>query len=156
LKQKTLCFLVQGSPPQSILLGYKKRGFGAGKYAGIGGGIEPGESIQAAAIRELQEETQVVAQEEDLVFCGSLTFVFPSRRDWSQIVHVFRISRWQGSPQETEEMLPEWFSTQAIPYSKMWQDNAIWLPRLLAGQPVTATFTFDADNEAVLAYQFER
>ena len=34
-----------------ILLGYKKRGFGAGKWNGFGGKVEAGETIEEAAER---------------------------------------------------------------------------------------------------------
>lgn len=156
MKEKTLCFLIQGDPPQAVLLGFKKRGFGAGKFAGIGGGLEPGETPSGAALRELYEETTVQALEEDLHFRGCLTFHFPYRPEWSQVVYVFRLSRWRGSPQETGEMRPAWFSIQDLPLDQMWQDNAIWLPRLLSGRPVTARFTFAADNETVTDYHFEQ
>ncbi len=44
----TLYFVLQ---PGRVLLGLKKRGFGAGKYNGFGGKVEAGESIVAAALR---------------------------------------------------------------------------------------------------------
>jgi 8-oxo-dGTP pyrophosphatase MutT (NUDIX family) len=50
---RTLCFLIRGNPPTEILLGFKKAGFGAGKYAGISGKVEPGETTAMAAAREL-------------------------------------------------------------------------------------------------------
>lgn len=43
--------------PWRILLGLKKRGFGAGKWNGFGGKVEKGETIEAAALRELEEES---------------------------------------------------------------------------------------------------
>lgn len=39
----------------SVLLGWKKRGFGAFRYNGFGGKVEPGETVAAAAARELLE-----------------------------------------------------------------------------------------------------
>jgi len=42
-----------------LLLGMKKRGFGAGKWNGFGGKIEVGETPRAAAIREMKEEACV-------------------------------------------------------------------------------------------------
>jgi len=32
---------------------------------------------------------------------------------------------------ETEEMKPEWFSIDEIPYDKMWDDDSYWMPRIL-------------------------
>jgi 8-oxo-dGTP diphosphatase/2-hydroxy-dATP diphosphatase len=39
-----------------ILLGMKKRGFGMGKWNGFGGKVEPAETVEDAALRELEEE----------------------------------------------------------------------------------------------------
>lgn len=47
-KLLTLVLVVQ---PGKVLLGMKKRGFGAGKWNGFGGKVEPGESIEEAAKR---------------------------------------------------------------------------------------------------------
>jgi len=47
MKDRTLCFLMRGNPPSEVLLGFKKTGFGAGKYTGVGGKVEAGESMSA-------------------------------------------------------------------------------------------------------------
>ena len=39
-----------------ILLAKKKRGFGEGKYNGVGGKLEDGETPEEAMIRETEEE----------------------------------------------------------------------------------------------------
>jgi 8-oxo-dGTP pyrophosphatase MutT (NUDIX family) len=52
---------------RSILLGLKKRGFGAGKWNGFGGKVEPGESIVQGARRELLEESFLECAESELV-----------------------------------------------------------------------------------------
>lgn len=44
----TLVLVVQ---PSRVLLGMKKRGFGAGLWNGFGGKVQPGESIEEAARR---------------------------------------------------------------------------------------------------------
>ena len=51
--RRTLLFLQKGD---QILLAMKKRGFGAGRWNGVGGKLEAGEDIEEAAIRECQEE----------------------------------------------------------------------------------------------------
>ncbi|HEU5121620.1 MAG TPA: NUDIX domain-containing protein, partial [Candidatus Saccharimonadales bacterium] len=54
-----VCTLLFLKKDNRILLAMKKRGFGAGRYNGIGGKIEAGESVEAALIRECQEEIEV-------------------------------------------------------------------------------------------------
>lgn len=51
-KVLTLVFVRQG---QQLLLGYKKRGFGAGRFNGFGGKVEAGETPRQGAARELLE-----------------------------------------------------------------------------------------------------
>jgi 8-oxo-dGTP diphosphatase len=149
MREMTLCVLVCGEPVREVLLGLKKRGFGVGKYAGFGGGVEPGETVIQAAIRELQEETSITVSRANLRWAGHLTFLFPARPAWNQVVHVFLAAEWDGEPAESAEMRPQWFARDALPFAQMWQDAAHWLPRILDGQLIRARFTFLDDNETV-------
>jgi mutator protein MutT len=147
--QATLCFLIRGNPPREILLGLKKAGFGQGKYGGVGGKIEAGETATRAAVRELQEEIGVKVLEQDLQRMAHLTFLFPAKPKWSQVVHAFLVTKWDGNPVESTEMIPAWFASDDIPFEHMWQDVYHWLPRVLAGERLRASFTFKEDNETV-------
>jgi 8-oxo-dGTP diphosphatase len=140
---------LRGDPPGEVLLGYKKRGFGQGKYGGFGGKVENGESLEVAVLRETEEETGVHLSLQDLDYAGRLVFLFPSRLEWSQEVHVYRAQTWQGEPVESEEMIPEWYTFKNIPYSQMWDDSPYWLPPILAGRRIQGRFIFSADNEVV-------
>jgi 8-oxo-dGTP diphosphatase len=145
----TLCYLIRGNPPREILLGFKKIGLGQGKYGGFGGKIEAGETKTMAAVRELQEETGIKVLEKDLQRMAHLTFLFPAKPAWSQVVHAFLATKWDGHPVESTEMIPAWFAIDDIPFEKMWQDVSYWLPRVLAGERIRASFTFKEDNETV-------
>jgi 8-oxo-dGTP diphosphatase len=149
MKDATLCFLLRGTPPATILLGHKKRGFGAGKWAGIGGRIEAGESVEAAARREVDEEIGVTIPAADLHSRGVITFRFPQRPTWNQTVHLFVATHWIGEPAESEEMRPAWYATDNMPYDQMWGDARHWMARLLAGETLHLLITFSADNETV-------
>jgi hypothetical protein len=64
-------------------------------------------------------------------------------------VHVFRVDRFSGEPVETEEMRPEWFPVDAIPYDQMWPDDRYWLPLFLAGKKFRTRFLF-GEGDTVL------
>ena len=149
MRDATLCFPVKGNPITDILLGYKKVGFGKDYIGGFGGKIEAGESIIEATIRELAEETGLLASKDDLEAMGMLTFIFPARPAWNQVVHVSIIRTWKGSLVESTEMLPAWFNVLDIPYEQMWNDGSYWLPYVLQGQPLVAKFIFGVDNRTV-------
>ena len=149
MRDGTLCLPIQGSPPTHVLLGFKKQGFGAGKWGGLGGKIDKGETILEAAARELQEESSLTVSEQDLELRARLTFVFPARPGWNQLVYVFVVTSWTGKPTESAEVKPAWFAVPDIPYGGMWQDGIHWLPAILAGKRLQACFTFKDDNESV-------
>lgn len=155
MRDATLVFLIKGNPVSGILLGYKKAGFAQGKFNGFGGKVEPGETIERATVRELEEEAGIKVAERDLAKMARLTFVFPFRPDWDQVVHVFLARTWHGEPIESEEMKPAWFKVSEIPFGSMWQDDPHWLPRVLAGNRIKARFVFASDNETVVEAQVD-
>lgn len=53
---KKLLTLVLVVEPRRVLLGMKKRGFGAGKWNGFGGKVQTGETIEQGARRYTYKE----------------------------------------------------------------------------------------------------
>ncbi len=139
--QTTLCFLFRND---DILLAMKKRGFGKGKWNGTGGKLKEGESIEEAAIRETTEEIKVTPTVLEKV--AVLYFYFPHNSGpigKAEETTVFFIREWTGTPRETEEMRPQWFPIENIPYQEMWDDDMYWLPKVLTGKRITGKFLFD-------------
>jgi 8-oxo-dGTP pyrophosphatase MutT (NUDIX family) len=131
------------------MLGMKKRGFGKGKWNGLGGKVKEGETIEEAAIREFEEECGVRVKSAEKM--AELDFYFQSsRKEWNQRVHVFLAKGWDGDPVETEEMRPDWFLPDELPFHSMWQDDPHWLPLVLEGKKVKARFVFGEDNESII------
>ncbi len=150
MQQATLCFLMRGE--DEILLAMKKRGFGAGKWNGVGGKPQDGESIEKATIREMQEEISVSANEDMLEKKGSLRFYFPHKPDWDQEVHIYTLRDWQGEPIESEEMKPQWYRYNEIPLDKMWCDDKCWLPTVLRGNRIEGEFYLTPNGEDYDSY----
>ena len=141
----TLLFLIKDN---QILLAMKKRGFGAGRFNGVGGKPEPCETIEQTLIRESQEEVGVTPTEFDKV--AELTFDEYFKGEPAIMhVHVYTASDWTGTPTESEEMAPKWFSKNKLPYETMWPSDLIWLPQVVKGDKVNAYIELDKNDEII-------
>lgn len=152
MKQTTVTFLLN---ERNILLAMKKRGFGAGKWNGFGGKVEDGEDVLEAATREVAEEGTVIVHKWDLTRSAVLCFLYHDRPEWDQECHVFCARAWAGDPTETDEMRPQWFSFDEVPYDSMWVDDPYWLPYLLADKKIRARFTFTDEGKRIVDHTIE-
>ena len=135
----TLLFVIQDG---RVLLIRKKRGLGAGKINAPGGRLDPGETPEQCAIREVQEELVVTAT--GVRAAGVHRFQFVD--GYSLHVHVFTADGYEGTPTETEEAIPLWFPVDEIPFDEMWADDRLWIPMMLANRWFDGRWIFDGDD----------
>ncbi len=151
MRQATLCLLLKDD---QILLAMKKRGFGVGRWNGVGGKVDESadKSVLDNILREAKEEIGVDLINLEKV--GLFHFSFPHKPEWDQDVHVFVAREWKGEPTETEEMKPQWFNQDKIPYDQMWEDDTLWLPRVLKGEKLEAEFVF-AEGDKIISHNIK-
>lgn len=137
----TLIFIIRDG---RILLIHKKRGIGAGKINGPGGKFEAGETALQCALRELREELGI--QAVDPTERGVLHFSFRCGTTPETRCHVFTAHDYIGEPIETDEAVPLWFSLDALPFERMWADDPLWFPHLLAGENFEGFFLFEGER----------
>ena len=128
----------------NILLAMKKRGFGIGKYNGVGGKIKQGETPEEAMIRETVEEINVTPIKYEKVGFIEFDEYYKGKKE-NVAFHLYFVTEWEGEPTESEEMNPKWFNIKDIPYDKMLPDDKHWLPLVLEGKRIKAYFDFDED-----------
>lgn len=156
-----VCYVIRVGPTgPEVLLGRKKFGIGVGNLVGPGGKLEAGESPRDAIVREVLEETSLTVIHPILV--GELNYPFAFKPVWSQKSWIFFCTEWTGTPRESDELAPEWFPIEKVPFDQMWDDAKYWLPALLAAFAATehpdpdhgflrATFEFGEDLTSVSA-----
>lgn len=124
-----------------VLLGMKKRGFGTAKYNGFGGKLKPGETIEAAAIREAIEEVGLTMVDYYKAAVIDFQDSYPLR------MHLYICTAWEGVVTESEEMAPAWFSYDDIPFDRMWDDDKYWIPTALSGRKFKASFAYETNTD---------
>lgn len=145
-ERATLLFVIRHG---EILLIDKKRGIGAGKVNGPGGRIDPGESALEGVVREVREEIRVTPT--GVRQMGELWFQFTDGH--SILCYVFAASGCEGDPVDTDEARPFWTSVNAIPFDRMWEDDRIWMPLLLAGRRFSGRALFH--GEAMVGHDID-
>ncbi|NTV44074.1 MAG: NUDIX domain-containing protein [Candidatus Yonathbacteria bacterium] len=141
----TVCFLVSRNTEtgnDELLLMWKpkdlyKPKIGEEKWNGLGGGVEPGESVLITAQRELFEETGngVKAKAEHVERIAVVDF-HNQKGDGSFFicrVHFFFVYEWTGSVGTNGEMVnPTWFPFNRMPWDDMMPADRDWLEPILA------------------------
>jgi 8-oxo-dGTP diphosphatase len=148
--QKTTLLFLYKPKEKKILLGMKKRGFGKGKWNGVGGKLNEGETIIEASMRETEEEIGVIVDQGDLMQVATIDFSFENNPAWDNQVHIFLAEKWEGDPTESEEMNPSWHSIDSLPFENMWIDDGHWLPLVLGGKKIKASFLFNEKGDEIL------
>jgi len=147
LKLATLCYLRAGGKTLMLHRIKKENDMHAGKWNGLGGKLFPGESPEACAIREVQEESGLTIEQP--VLRGILTFPgFPSgeRAKWAAddprqrdpnlddwYTFVFVADRFQGTLIDSDEGVLAWIDDATLLDLNLWEGDRIFLP-WLAGE----------------------
>jgi len=133
-----------------ILLAQKKRGFGQGKFNGVGGKAEIGETIEETMLRETKEEIGIVPT----VFKkqGEILFDEYMKGERSFVnMTIYVASEFEGELIESDEMRPQWFDLDKVPFENMFPDDKLWLPHILNGKFVRGNLVLD-ENFKLMSY----
>lgn len=138
----TLLFIIKD---EKILLARKSRGFATGKLNGVGGKREAGETIEQTMIRETQEEICVTPKDYRLVGIIEFFEFDKNQEPEEDIMHIFIANDYEGTPTKSDEMDPVWFDINNVPYFDMFQDDKLWIPKVIGGEKIYGVFNFDKE-----------
>jgi 8-oxo-dGTP diphosphatase len=138
----TVCFILRDG---KVLLQRRAPGrVWAGRLDGPRGKVEPGETPEAAVVREVAEETG--ARLVTPTFHGTLDLLFGDPASTRLRVFVYTSALGEGRLRGGREGRLRWFAADQLPYDQLWPDMRYWLPIVLAGA-VEGTCAYDFDGE---------
>jgi len=113
-----------------------------GKWNGLGGKLEPGESPEQGMRREVLEESGLTVERAELK--GFLTFPdFDGRHDW--YAFVFVVTETSGSlGADPPEGTLRWVPTAEVPSLPLWEGDLVFLPWLDRPGVFSALFRYQA------------
>ena len=113
----------------------------AGKWNGLGGKLETGESPEQCVIREVREESglEVVCPR----YHGLLIFADFAEDNW--FVWVFTADEFSGNLIESSEGHLEWIPDAEVTSLNLWPSDQIFLPWLKTGKIFSARFQYHGD-----------
>lgn len=128
----TLCYIRQGGQCLMLHRVKKENDLNQGKWIGIGGKFEDGESPEDCMFREVNEETGLTPAEYR--YRGLVTFV--SDRWPTEYMHLFTADSFTGSLKECDEGVLEWVPMDRLAQLPHWEGDLIFLDLIArADQP---------------------
>jgi 8-oxo-dGTP diphosphatase len=139
LKFATLCYVRSNGKTLMIHRIKKLEDMHAGKWNGLGGKLEPGETPEECARREIQEESGL--RVSSLRWKGLLTFPqFSKQEDWYAFVFVADGFEGELSPSAEGELC--WINDGELSALNLWEGDRIFLPWLVQPRFFSAKFIY--------------
>ena len=122
----TLCYIEKDNKYLMLNRTKKKNDINEGKWIGVGGHIEEGESPYDCIIREVYEETGLRVSKVKLR--GHLTFV--QNNNFTEYIWLFTASEYEGELKECDEGVLKWIPKDEVFNLNLWEGDKVFLKYL--------------------------
>ncbi|HSO11306.1 MAG TPA: 8-oxo-dGTP diphosphatase [Anaerolineales bacterium] len=144
----TLCYVKKNDTTLMVYRNKKPNDIHEGKWNGLGGKFEAGETPEECIRREVREEAGLVIRNPRLH--GLLMFPKFKGNDW--YVFVFTATEFEGELSESSpEGRLEWIEDEKLVSLNLWESDHIFLPWLKEGKFFSAKFEYEGD--VMLGYE---
>ncbi len=127
----TLCYIEKDNKYLFLHRTKKKNDVNEGKWIGVGGRLEPGESPEECVCRETEEETGLVL--DSYKMRGVLTF---SSEGWEdECIFVFTSNEFHGEERACDEGDLRWIDKESVKDLNLWEGDRLFLPKILDDAP---------------------
>jgi 8-oxo-dGTP diphosphatase len=142
MKLATLCYITDKKRNSTLMLHRikKENDYHQGKWNGLGGKLNEGESPEECAMREIKEESGLTVANPLLK--GFLTFPhFDGVDDW--YVFVFTFNEFEGSLIDSPEGKLEWIPNNQLTSLNLWEGDKIFLEWIFKEKIFSAKFNYE-------------
>ena len=153
----TLGYVVSEDRQKTLLVHRNKRSEDQhlGKYNGLGGKMESGESIEQCIVREILEEAGIVC--EEIVLRGTINWTGfgPDGEDWFGF--IYRIDRFSGVPfKNNSDGELVWYPIKDLLSLPMWEGDRYFLPMVFDEHPGIFHGYMPYENDRPIGWEFTR
>jgi len=136
----TLCYVISNNNTLMLYRNKKKDDYHRGKWNGLGGKFEPGETPEECAIREVSEESGLIMKNPKMK--GFITFpLFDGVKDW--YVFLFTANEFEGTLIDSNEGSLEWIPNDKLLELNLWEGDKIFIPWLFQEKFFSAKFVYE-------------
>ena len=139
MKMATLCYLKREGQTLMVHRIKKENDIHMGKWNGLGGKLEPGETPEECAMREIREETGLTVTNP--ILKGILTFPdYANNEDWYAFVYIAHEMEEEliDSPKGTLK----WIDDEKLLSLNLWEGDRIFLPWLEQSKFFSGKFVY--------------
>ena len=138
----TLCYVKRDGHTLMVHRNKKVNDIHEGKWNGLGGKFEAGETPEECVSREILEESGLSIQNPKL--CGLLMFPNFKGNDW--YVFVFTARDFSGELIDFPEGKLEWIPDEKILELNLWESDHIFLPWIQESKFFSAKFEYEENK----------
>lgn len=125
MKETVLCYIEKDGKYLMLFRNKKENDINSGKYIGVGGHIELGETKEEALIREVKEETNL-----DVINYEYFGKVFFKDDDFEENMYLFTVTKFKGELKECDEGELHWINKENILDVPHWEGDKYFLEKI--------------------------
>lgn len=125
MKETVLCYIEKNGKYLMLFRNKKENDINSGKYIGVGGHIELGETKEEALIREVKEETNL-----DVINYEYFGKVFFKDDDFEENMYLFTVTEFKGKLKECDEGELHWINKENILDVPHWEGDKYFLEKI--------------------------
>ena len=145
MKLATLCYVIDKNRNSTLMIHRvkKKNDYHRGKWNGLGGKFEPGESPEECAVREIEEESGLIIKNIEMK--GFITFpMFDGKEDW--YVFLFTADEYEGELIDSNEGNLDWIPNEKLTELNLWEGDKYFIPWIFKEKIFSAKFIYENGN----------